>query len=116
MLGGDWDDDGKVDIRQSFAGRKVHNIMNRIYRELAVFVDPREMTGPRASGLPILSLGNSLIRWSDNSIDEIGDYFFGEDMGGDRVDAFHYTWQFTPGVGAAAKFVEASKQFKYSAY
>ena len=116
MLGADWDDDGKVDIRQSFAGRKVHNIMNRIYREVAVLLDPREMTGPRASGLPILGLANGLIRWSDNTIDEIGDYFFGEDMGGDKVDQFHYSWQFVPGAGALAKFSEASKQFKYSSF
>tara|TARA_B100001059_G_scaffold72361_1_gene69533 strand:+ start:52602 stop:57530 length:4929 start_codon:yes stop_codon:yes gene_type:complete len=116
MLGADWDDDGKVDIRQSFAGRKVHNILNRVYREVAVLLDPREMTGPRASGLPILGLANGLIRWSDNTIDEIGDYFFGEDMGGDKVDRFHYSWQFVPGAGALAKFGEFSKQFKYSTY
>ena len=94
----------------------VKNGENRIKREIAVLLDPTEWTGPRASGLPILSLANGLIKWSDNTVDEIGDYFFGEDFGGDRVDRFHYSWQFVPGAGALAKLIESSRQYRDSTY
>ena len=79
LAGGDYDDDNKTDIRQTWAGRKIHNVLGRIYRETAIFLDPTEMTGPRASGLPILSLGQQLTSIASNSIDEIKDALFGED-------------------------------------
>jgi len=114
MAGGDWDDDGKKDIRQNFAGRKLDNVLNRVYRETAIFIDLTELTGPRSSGLPILTLGSQIIRWSSNTLDEIGDFFFGEDKGGDRVEKLHYFWQFLPPAGGVAKFAEIDDQYKYS--
>ena len=116
MLGGDWDDDGKIDIRQSWLGRKIYSILLRIKREIAALLDWTEWTGPRASGLPILSLANGLIKWSSNTIDQIGDDFYGEDDLRDRTPRFHYTFQFAPGIGALAKLIEASPQYKNSRF
>ena len=114
LAGADWDEDGKIDIRQSYSGRKIDNLLNRIYRELAIFTDPTELTGPRSSGLPILTLGAQFIRWVDNTFDEIGDTFFGENVGGDKVERWHYTFQWLPPAGGIAKWLEADKQYKYS--
>ena len=114
LAGGDYDEDGKVDLRQTYAGRKLDNLLNRVYRELAIFTDPTELTGPRSSGLPILTLGAQVIRWTDNTFDEIGDTFFGENAGGDRVERWHYTLQWFPPAGGMAKWLEADKQYQYS--
>ena len=103
-LGGDWDDDGTADLRESWTGRKLHMVLNRTYREVAFFWDPLEITGPRATGIPLLSIGQNLYKWVGNSADEMGDAFFGEDDNPDRSPAFKYTFKFIPpldGVGKA---------------
>ena len=115
LLGGDWDDDGKADIRQTWAGRKLSNIVNRIYREMAIFLDLTEITGPRASGLPILSLGGTLINFSKNTLDEFGDMLFGEDDPGDETWKGHYASQLVPfwgGVSKAAEYFPNQKNNK----
>ena len=112
VLGGDWDDDGKKDLHQHWGGRRLAGIINRIYRETAVFADPREMTGPRASGIPLLSLAQNGVKWIDNSIDEMGDAFFGEDSVRDRTPAGYYTWKFVPGLHGIVQIAEIYPQDK----
>ena len=54
VMGGDYDDDGKIDIRQSWAGRKLYAAVNRTYREVAVFTQPQEfLESGRATGIPL---------------------------------------------------------------
>jgi len=96
-LGGDWDEDGDIDIRESWSGRKLHNIMNRVYRETAFFLDLRELTGPRASGLPLISLGSQLIQFSSNSVDELLDAVTGRDDKDDKYNGGYYGFKFIPG-------------------
>lgn len=114
MLGGDWDDDGKVDLRQSWSGRKLLGITNRIYRETAVFYDLTEMTGPRASGIPLISLAQQGLNWTSNSMDELRDAFFGENSARDRSGPGRYTWKFVPGLSGIVKASEIYAQDKYS--
>ena len=112
VLGGDWDDDGKIDARQTWAGRRLLSVISRVYRETAVFYDPTEMTGPRASGLPLISLGQQGVRWTSNSMDEMRDAFFGENSVRDRTGPGYYTWRFIPGLTGLVKISEIYPQDK----
>tara|TARA_R110000787_G_scaffold115506_2_gene225433 strand:+ start:19168 stop:24069 length:4902 start_codon:yes stop_codon:yes gene_type:complete len=111
-LGGDWDDDDKVDLKQSWAGRKLLSVVNRIYRETAVFYDPTEMTGPRASGIPLISLAQQGLKWASNSMDEMRDGLFGEDSAQDRTGPGYYTWKFLPGLSGIVRAAEIYPQDK----
>ena len=115
-LGGDWDDDGKIDIRQSWTGRKFYNVMNRIYRETAVFWDPTEFVGPRSTGIPLLGLVQDGIKLVNNSADELLDRIQGREgiETDDRVGAGYYTFKLAPGLGALAKAMEIYPQHKQS--
>ena len=116
MLGGDWDEDGKVDIRQTYAGRKMYNILSRVYRETAVFWDPTEMTGPRSTGIPLLGLIQDGIKLVRNTSDELWDRVTGRQgvEKDDRVEAGYYTFKLAPGLGGLAKALEIYPQHKQS--
>ena len=116
MLGGDWDDDGKKDIRQTWVGRKLYNVLNRSYREVAVFMDPREYMQSRSTGIPLLSLGGDVIKWANNSLDETFDLITGREDKDDGAEAFYYTMKMTPGLNALGKAFETHSQFKNSTY
>ena len=111
-MGGDWDDDGTKDLHQSWVGRKMSGIINRIYREVAVFADPRELAGPRSSGIPLLSLAQNGLKFTSNSLDELRDTFFGEDSPRDRTPAGYYTWKFVPGLHGIVQMAEIYPQDK----
>ena len=113
-LGGDYDDDGDIDIRETWAGRQLYRYVNRTYREVAFFLDPTELVGPRASGLPLLSTAGNLVRWSSNSLDELTDSVFGEDDKPDRTPVGYYTWKFIPGFVSLVQMMEIYEQDKRS--
>ena len=101
-LGGDWDEDGDIDIRETFAGRKLQNVLNRVYREVAFFLDPTELVGPRASGIPLMTLGQQVYRGAQNSIDELLDAVTGRDDTGDKYNFGYYIYKGIPGQGLIA--------------
>ena len=103
-----------IDIRQTLAGRKLHNVTNRIYREVAFFWDITELTGPRASGIPLMGLGQNGVKWVGNSLDELRDAAFGEDNERDRTPGGYYTFKFIPGIHGIGKLVELFPQEKYA--
>lgn len=109
-MGGDYDDDGKIDIRQSRAGRKLYAITNRTYRELAVFTQPQEfLESGRATGIPLLTLGGQLFKLSSNTLDEMRDDLLDEDSKRDKTERFHYTFKMLPGLNALTKTLEFSE-------
>jgi len=112
VMGGDWDDDGKKDLHQSWGGRKLSGVMNRIYREVAVFADPRELAGPRSSGIPLISLIQNGVNLLGNSTDELRDAFFGEDSVRDKSNVGYYSWKFVPGLHGIVKMAEVYPQDK----
>ena len=119
QLGGDDDDDGKIDIRQTFAGRKFHNILNRIHRETAVFMQPQEfLDSGRATGIPMLGLLRQGVSLIDNTWDETGDLLSGEApyTEKDRAEKFYYVFKMTPGINALSKGIELFPQQKYERY
>ena len=118
-LGGDDDGDGKTDIRQTYLGRKFHNIVNRAYREVAVFTQPWEfLEAGRATGIPLLNIGGQLKNWAVNTIDETYDIISGEDpyTESDRTEKFYYTFKLFPGLNAISKAIELFPQQKYERF
>ena len=112
LMGGDWDDDGKVDIRQSWAGRQLYKVVNRAYRETAVFVDPREFMDSRSTGIPLISLGSNIVKLASNTADEIRDVAFGENDKKDKTGPLHYTPKFVPGLDAVFNVLEVRESDK----
>ena len=118
-LGGDDDGDGKTDIRQTYLGRKFHNILNRAYRETAVFTQPWEfLEAGRATGIPLLNIGGQLKNWGVNTVDETYDIITGEDpyTESDRTEKFYYTFKLFPGLNAFSKAIEMFPQQKYERF
>lgn len=119
QLGGDDDEDGKTDIRQTYAGRKFHNILNRAFREVAVFTQPWEfLQAGRATGIPLLNVGGQLKDWAVNTVDETADIITGEDpyTNDDRKEKFYMTFKLFPGLNSFSKAVELFPQQKYERY
>ena len=116
LMGGDWDDDGKVDMRQTWVGRKLYAVLNRIYRETAVIVDPREFMQSRSTGVPLLGMAENGIKLLANSFDEFRDLILGENSKNDRTEAGYYTFKFFPGIGGIVKTLEIYKQDKSAKY
>ena len=119
QLGGDDDKDGKEDIRQTFLGRKFHNILNRAYRETAVFTQPWEfLQAGRATGIPLLNIGGQLKNWTVNTADETYDLITGEEpyTEGDRKEKFYMTFKIFPGLNAISKGIEMFPQQKYERF
>ena len=116
-LGGDWDDDGDIDIRETWAGRQLYRYLNRIYRETAFFIDWREFVGsPRSTGIPLISMGGQFLKWADNSFDELTDSMFGEDDSPDKTPPGYYTLKFVPGLASLAEYFEIYPQYKQREY
>ena len=119
QLGGDDDKDGKTDIRETYLGRKFHNVLNRAFREVAVFTQPQEfLESGRATGIPLLNLFAELWRLGENTIDETGDILTGEDpyTEGDRKEKFYHVFKLFPGLNSFSKAVELFPQQKYERY
>jgi len=118
-IGGDDDEDGKTDIRQTYMGRKLHNTLNRIFRETAVFTQPQEfLESGRATGIPMLSLLNTGLSLISNTVDQIGDDVAGREPyeDGDRAPRFYYTFKLFPGVNALSKGLEVFKTQEYEKF
>ena len=117
QLGGDDDDDGKIDIRQTYTGRKLQNIMNRIYRETAVFTNPTEfLDSGRATGIPMLGLLGTGVKLIENTVSETGELLGGEQDLRDRTPRFYYTFKLLPGINALSKGIEFFPQQKYEKF
>ena len=106
LMGGDWDDDGKKDIRQTWAGRQLFKTLNRAYRETAVFADPSEFLDSRSTGIPLVSMGANISKWTANFVDEIRDLSLGENNEKDKSQPFHFTPKFVPGLDAIFNVLE----------
>ena len=112
LMSGDWDDDGKIDLRQSWAGRQLYKIVNRAYRETAVFVDPREFMDSRSTGIPLISMASNIVKLASNTADEVRDVAFGENNQKDKTGPLHYTPKFVPGLDAIFNVLEVRETDK----
>jgi len=114
-LGGDWDDDGKADIRQNRVGRKLYAIVNRVYREIAVFTQPQEfLESGRATGIPLLSLTTEMADLFSSTLDQMRDDLVGQNNNKDKTGRFNRTFKMIPGLNAITKGIETSEAHKNS--
>ena len=118
-LGDDDDNDGTADIRETWGGRKFQNLMNRTYREVAIFVSPTEfLQSGRATGIPLLTLGHDIIQWGRNTVDETHDLIVGEApyTNHDRAERWYRTNKLIPGVHGFARLFESHTPYRSIKY
>jgi nicotinamide mononucleotide adenylyltransferase len=107
-LGGDWDDDGKADYKETLLGRNSYRQLNRVRRELMSLVDVDDLMNITRSPITQISLLNDGINLFKNTLDESLDLATGErekrtiinPMGKtskDRQERFYYIFKFLPG-------------------
>jgi hypothetical protein len=109
-LGLDWDDDGKADYAETWAGRVLFRILNRGRRELSFFINPNDWYQVLRTPIPVTGLALDGLSWLRNVRDETGDAIFGLDertgmwkviftsnRGKDEKPVFYETINFIPG-------------------
>ena len=112
-IGGDWDKDGKdKDINNTWGGRKLHGLLHRVYREIAFFADPREITGPRSSGVPLIGFAHNGYNLVVESGKSLGYTLTGTKRDPRDTGPEYYWLKMTPFVGVQTKFIETHPQHK----
>ena len=112
FLGGDWDDDGKADYRETWLGRTAYRLLNRTYLEVGYYADMGEMQRVLTAPMPIVRFGVDLYRLFSNTKDEVRDSIFGENAPNDPTPWFYYGSDWIPGFNQVGGFFEVFKQDK----
>ena len=110
FIGGDFDDDGKADYRDSWAGRTLYRLLNRTYLEVGYYADMGEMQRIITAPMPIVRFGVDIYRLMANTGDEIRDYAVGENAKNDPTPFFYYGSDWVPGFNQVGGFFEVFKQ------
>lgn len=110
-LGGDWDDDGDKDYKESWIGRQSYRFFNRYRREMMSLINPNDWRTLLTGGvLPVASLGIDFQKWLDNTFDETRDIVVGENSSQDKTPIFYESHQWVPGY----KFFDIFELFEES--
>jgi hypothetical protein len=112
FVGGDFDDDGKADYRDTWLGRTLYRLLNRTYLEVGYYADMNEMQRVLTAPMPIVRFGVDLYRLFANTKDEIRDELFGENAPNDPTPFFYYGSDWIPGFNQVGGFFEVFKQDK----
>ena len=112
FIGGDFDDDGKADYRDTWAGRTLYRLLNRTYLEVGYYADLGEMQNVLTAPMPIIRFGVDLYRVVANTHDEFRDALFGENAANDPTPWFYYGSDWLPGFNQVGGFFEVFKQDK----
>jgi len=112
FIGGDFDDDGKADYRDTWLGRTLYRLLNRTYLEVGYYADLGEMQRILTAPMPIVRFGVDLYRLFANTKDEITDELFGENAPNDPTPWFYYGSDWAPGFNQVGGFFEVFKQDK----
>ena len=114
FAGGDWDDDGKPDYRQTWVGRQAYRVFNRVWGETASmysFTDFNRLIG--GGGLPVWSLVEDVFKLLSNGMDETRDLIVGENSSKDTTPMFYYTIGWVPLLARLRKIFElADSEYK----
>ena len=112
FFGGDYDDDGKADYRDTWLGRTLYRLLNRTYLEVGYYADMGEMQRVLTAPMPIVRFGVDLYRLFANTKDELRDEIFGENAPNDPTPWFYYGSDWIPGFNQVGGFFEVFKQDK----
>ncbi len=110
FIGGDFDDDGKADYRETWLGRTAYRLLNRTYLEVGYYADLGEMQRILTAPMPIVRFGVDLYRLFANTKDELSDSLFGENATNDPTPYFYYGSDWVPGFNQVGGFFEVFKQ------
>lgn len=112
FMGGDFDDDGKADYRETWAGRTLYRLLNRTYLEVGYYADMNEMQRVLTAPMPIVRFGVDLFRLIQNTRDEFTDWIYGENAPNDPTPWFYYGSDWVPGYNQVGGFFEVFEQDK----
>lgn len=112
FIGGDFDDDGKADYRDTWAGRTLYRLINRTYLEVGYYADMNEMQRVLTAPMPIVRFGVDLFRLIQNTRDEFSDWMVGENASNDPTPWFYYGSDWIPGYNQVGGFFEVFEQDK----
>ena len=111
FIGGDWDDDGKADYRETWAGRTLYRLLNRTYLEIGYYADMGEWQSVITAPMPIVRLSVDIYRLIANTKDEFRDELLGENAPNDPTPWLYYGSDFIfPGANQVGGFFEVFKQ------
>lgn len=110
FIGGDWDDDGKSDYRETWAGRTLYRLLNRTYLEIGYYADMGEWQRVITAPMPIVRLSVDIYRLIANTKDEFRDALLGENAPNDPTPWLYYGSDFVPGYNQVGGFFEVFKQ------
>ena len=90
----------------------MHTLLHRIYREVAFFTDPREITGPRASGVPLMGFAHTAYNLTVESVKSLGYTITGTERDKRDTGPDYYLPKLFPIAGTATKLLEAHPQHR----
>jgi len=110
-LGGDWDDDGDKDYKESWLGRQSYRFFNRYRREMMSLINPNDWKTLFTGGVfPVASLGIDFQKWLANTFDVTRDMLIEQNSSQDKSPIFYETHQWIPGY----KFFDMFELFEQS--
>ena len=111
LLHGDWDDDGKENLSDTFAGRKIRDLILRGYMELSFWTSPSAVNQMLGNTIPLASSIGDLWNNMTNTFDELRDAMFGENNRRDKTPFGYYTVKNIPLINYMANFMEFWKKY-----
>jgi hypothetical protein len=109
-LGGGFDDDDDKFSKKNLATRTLYRVLNRYRRELVGIINPSDWNSMFRDPLPVMGLGNKLLKTINNTFDTGMDITFGQAEGRslikplgkkgkkkDTTPAFYYIYTWLPG-------------------
>ena len=93
--GGDWDDDGTADYKQTAVGRVGYKLLERMYLELSFFSNPASVKELLKSPLPVMQVTEDIQNVFGNTFSEAGDIITGSTER-DQTPIGHYSKKMLP--------------------
>lgn len=109
-LGGDWDDDGEPDYKESYPMRKLMQLMIKTRTESMFYSNPMDAYQMTRNSIPMLGLVVDFFAMGSNGLDETRDFLFGEDSKKDKTPPMYRFIKMIPGNQVLTQIVELYEQ------
>jgi hypothetical protein len=97
LLGADWDDDDKPDYKETYLGRTMFRLTNRVTRELGFFYGSDALETFSKSSIPVTGLLFDFGKFLSNTVDVAVEDITGEEDKRDKSPRFYYFSKLFPG-------------------
>lgn len=115
-LGGDWDDDGKADYKNTYILKVLMAILTKTNQELTFVFNPTEFANMIKNPIPMIGLVTSAQKTLSNTFDETRDLLFGENSKQDKTSIGYETHKWVPGAYGISKLFGLFDQEPESLY